>query len=94
MSVTQVDNQLLGTTQPVMLCLTPNSSESTVVDSGPALQVNAVKVPSSLMLTELFKVNPCLRCMSLFTIKHFSKKNYLVLCCEIFPHSRLLFHFG
>ncbi|XP_026776549.2 intermembrane lipid transfer protein VPS13D isoform X3 [Pangasianodon hypophthalmus] len=51
----QVDNQLLGTTQPVMLCVTPNSSESTVVDSGPALQVNAVKLPSSLMLTELFK---------------------------------------
>ncbi|XP_072553553.1 intermembrane lipid transfer protein VPS13D isoform X2 [Salminus brasiliensis] len=51
----QVDNQLLGTTQPVMLCVTPSSSESTVVDSGPALQVNAVKVPSSLMLTELFK---------------------------------------
>ncbi|XP_053498784.1 intermembrane lipid transfer protein VPS13D isoform X2 [Ictalurus furcatus] len=52
----QVDNQLLGTTQPVMLCLTPNSTDSSVVvDSGPALQVNAVKVPSSLMLTELFK---------------------------------------
>ncbi|TSM04819.1 Vacuolar protein sorting-associated protein 13D [Bagarius yarrelli] len=51
----QVDNQLLGTTQPVMLCVTPNSSEGVVVESGPALQVNAVKVPSSLMLTELFK---------------------------------------
>ncbi|MCJ8741597.1 hypothetical protein PDJAM_G00072560 [Pangasius djambal] len=51
----QVDNQLLGTTQPVMLYVTPSSSESTVVDSGPALQVNAVKLPSSLMLTELFK---------------------------------------
>ncbi|KAL7864820.1 hypothetical protein AOLI_G00162400 [Acnodon oligacanthus] len=51
----QVDNQLLGTTQPVMLCVTPGSLESSVVDSGPALQVNAVKVPSSLMLTELFK---------------------------------------
>ncbi|XP_060794237.1 intermembrane lipid transfer protein VPS13D isoform X2 [Neoarius graeffei] len=51
----QVDNQLLGSTQPVMLCVTPNSSESTMMDSGPALQVNAVKVPSSLMLTELFK---------------------------------------
>ncbi|KAK3518898.1 hypothetical protein QTP70_014935, partial [Hemibagrus guttatus] len=52
----QVDNQLLGTTQPVMLFVTPTvTSEGTVVDCGPALQVNAVKVPSSLMLTELFK---------------------------------------
>lgn len=53
----QVDNQLLGTTQPVILCVTPSSSESGVSDSGPALQVNAVKVPSRLMLTELFKVS-------------------------------------
>ncbi|XP_044206610.1 vacuolar protein sorting-associated protein 13D isoform X2 [Thunnus albacares] len=51
----QVDNQLLGTTQPVMLCVTPNSSDSSVNDSGPALQVNSVKVPSNLMLTDLFK---------------------------------------
>uniref|UniRef100_A0A3Q2EIY1 Vacuolar protein sorting 13 homolog D n=1 Tax=Cyprinodon variegatus TaxID=28743 RepID=A0A3Q2EIY1_CYPVA len=51
----QVDNQLLGTTQPVMLCVTPSSGESGANDSGPALQVNSVKVPSSLMLTELFK---------------------------------------
>ncbi|XP_072222806.1 intermembrane lipid transfer protein VPS13D isoform X2 [Leuresthes tenuis] len=51
----QVDNQLLGTTQPVMLCVTPNSGDSSVNDSGPALQVNSVKVPSSLMLTDLFK---------------------------------------
>ncbi|KAI5095714.1 vacuolar protein sorting-associated protein 13D isoform X1, partial [Silurus meridionalis] len=51
----QVDNQLLGTTQPVMLYLTPNTTESTVADYGCALQINAVKVPSSLMLTELFK---------------------------------------
>ncbi|XP_034393657.1 vacuolar protein sorting-associated protein 13D isoform X3 [Cyclopterus lumpus] len=51
----QVDNQLLGTTQPVMLCVTPSSSDSGVSDSGPALQVNSVKVPSSLMLTDLFK---------------------------------------
>ncbi|XP_031422528.1 vacuolar protein sorting-associated protein 13D isoform X2 [Clupea harengus] len=51
----QVDNQLLGTTQPVMLCVTPASGESSIVDSGPALQVNAVKVPSNLMLTDLFK---------------------------------------
>ncbi|XP_074536599.1 intermembrane lipid transfer protein VPS13D [Halichoeres trimaculatus] len=51
----QVDNQLLGTTQPVMLCVTPSSSDSGVNESGPALQVNSVKVPSSLMLTDLFK---------------------------------------
>ncbi|KAJ8257579.1 hypothetical protein GJAV_G00187290 [Gymnothorax javanicus] len=51
----QVDNQLLGTTQPVMLCVTPSSSESSTMDTGPALEVNAVKVPSSLMLTDLFK---------------------------------------
>ncbi|XP_071393480.1 intermembrane lipid transfer protein VPS13D [Centroberyx affinis] len=51
----QVDNQLLGTTQPVMLCVTPGSSDSNIVDSGAALQVNSVKVPSNLMLTDLFK---------------------------------------
>ncbi|CAN9515953.1 unnamed protein product [Ophioblennius macclurei] len=51
----QVDNQLLGSTQPVMLCVTPSSSDSMVSDCGPALQVNSVKVPSSLMLTDLFK---------------------------------------
>lgn len=53
----QVDNQLLGTTQPVMLCVTPSSSDSGVGETGPALQVNSVKVPSSLMLTNLFKVS-------------------------------------
>lgn len=52
----QVDNQLLGTTQPVMLFVTPCSSDATVSDSSPALEINSVKVPSSLMLTELFKV--------------------------------------
>lgn len=52
----QVDNQLLGTTHPVLLSVTPGSAESTTVDTGSALQVNAVKVPSSLMLTDLFKV--------------------------------------
>uniref|UniRef100_A0A9J7Y3S5 Vacuolar protein sorting 13 homolog D n=1 Tax=Cyprinus carpio carpio TaxID=630221 RepID=A0A9J7Y3S5_CYPCA len=51
----QVDNQLLGTTHPVMLCVTPGSSENSAVDSGCALQVNSVKVPSSLMLTDLYK---------------------------------------
>ncbi|KAM4610547.1 intermembrane lipid transfer protein VPS13D [Polymixia lowei] len=51
----QVDNQLLGTTQPVMLCVTPSSSESSMIDNGAALQINSVKVPSNLMLTDLFK---------------------------------------
>lgn len=53
----QVDNQLLGTTQPVMLYMTPGSNESNISDSGAALQVNSVKVPSNLILTDLFKVN-------------------------------------
>uniref|UniRef100_A0A1A7YHK4 Vacuolar protein sorting 13D n=1 Tax=Iconisemion striatum TaxID=60296 RepID=A0A1A7YHK4_9TELE len=51
----QVDNQLLGTTQPVMLWMTPSSGDSEINDSSPALQVNSVKVPSSLLLTTLFK---------------------------------------
>ncbi|XP_030623060.1 vacuolar protein sorting-associated protein 13D [Chanos chanos] len=51
----QVDNQLLGTTQPVMICVTPGSDENSIVDSGPALEISAVKVPSNLMLTELYK---------------------------------------
>uniref|UniRef100_A0A8C2JST0 Vacuolar protein sorting 13 homolog D n=1 Tax=Cyprinus carpio TaxID=7962 RepID=A0A8C2JST0_CYPCA len=51
----QVDNQLLGTTHPVMLCVTPSSIESSAVDLGHALQINSVKVPSSLMLTDLYK---------------------------------------
>ncbi|XP_041130652.1 vacuolar protein sorting-associated protein 13D-like isoform X3 [Polyodon spathula] len=51
----QVDNQLLGTTQPVMLCVTPSNSESGVVETGPVLQLNTMKVPSNLMLTDLFK---------------------------------------
>lgn len=52
-----MDNQLLGTTQPVVLCVTPSSADGTVSDSAPALQVNSVKVPSSLMLTDIFKVS-------------------------------------
>uniref|UniRef100_A0A665WW62 Vacuolar protein sorting 13 homolog D n=1 Tax=Echeneis naucrates TaxID=173247 RepID=A0A665WW62_ECHNA len=51
----QVDNQLLGTTQPVMLCVTPSSSDSSASDNSPALQVNSVKVPSNLVFTDLFK---------------------------------------
>ncbi|KAJ3586857.1 hypothetical protein NHX12_013249 [Muraenolepis orangiensis] len=50
-----VDNQLLGTTQPITLCVSPTCSEDTAVDTSPTLQVNAVKVPSELMLTDLFK---------------------------------------
>ncbi|KAK6307879.1 hypothetical protein J4Q44_G00211500 [Coregonus suidteri] len=51
-----VDNQLLGTTQLVMLCVSlGSSSDSNIVDTGAALQVNSVKVPSSLMLTDIFK---------------------------------------
>ncbi|CAG5986542.1 unnamed protein product [Menidia menidia] len=61
----QVDNQLLGTTQPVMLCVTPSSGEAGVSDSGPALQVNSVKVPSRLMLTDLFKL--LLKLLSFFS---------------------------
>ncbi|XP_043974274.1 vacuolar protein sorting-associated protein 13D isoform X2 [Gambusia affinis] len=51
----QVDNQLLGTTHPVMLCVSPSTADDGANEGGPALQVNSVKVPSSLMLTELFK---------------------------------------
>ncbi|XP_033825826.1 intermembrane lipid transfer protein VPS13D isoform X2 [Periophthalmus magnuspinnatus] len=51
----QVDNQLLGTTHPVMLCVSPTSGDSSVTDTGDALQVNSVKVPSTRQLTQLFK---------------------------------------
>ncbi|XP_072334512.1 intermembrane lipid transfer protein VPS13D isoform X1 [Scyliorhinus torazame] len=53
----QIDNQLLGTTQPVILSLTPNSLESEIdcIDTGPAVQINAMKIPSKSALTELFK---------------------------------------
>ncbi|XP_049609013.1 intermembrane lipid transfer protein VPS13D isoform X3 [Syngnathus scovelli] len=51
----QVDNQLLGTTQPVVLCVTPSSADGIVSESGPSLQVNSVKVTSSLLLTDIFK---------------------------------------
>jgi hypothetical protein len=36
--------------------VTPICSEDSAVDTSPTLQVNAVKVPSELMLTDLFKV--------------------------------------
>uniref|UniRef100_UPI00398EEC11 intermembrane lipid transfer protein VPS13D isoform X3 n=1 Tax=Pristiophorus japonicus TaxID=55135 RepID=UPI00398EEC11 len=53
----QIDNQLLGTTQPVILSLTPNSleNETESIESGPAIQINAMKIPSKSALTELFK---------------------------------------
>ncbi|XP_072305385.1 intermembrane lipid transfer protein VPS13D isoform X3 [Eucyclogobius newberryi] len=51
----QVDNQLLGTTHPVMLCVSPSSGDNSAADTGDALQVNSVKVPSTLQLTQLFK---------------------------------------
>ncbi|XP_048417069.2 intermembrane lipid transfer protein VPS13D isoform X1 [Stegostoma tigrinum] len=53
----QIDNQLLGTMQPVILSVTPNSPESETdsVETGPAVQINAMKIPSKSALTELFK---------------------------------------
>ncbi|KAM9299302.1 intermembrane lipid transfer protein VPS13D [Gastrophryne carolinensis] len=51
----QVDNQLIGTTQPALLYVTPRTVESSELESGPAIQVNAVKVPSKNALTDLFK---------------------------------------
>ncbi|XP_020137266.2 intermembrane lipid transfer protein VPS13D isoform X1 [Microcebus murinus] len=51
----QVDNQLIGTTQPFMLYVTPLSNENEVIDTGPAVQVNAVKFPSKSVLTNIYK---------------------------------------
>ncbi|KAG8505608.1 Vacuolar protein sorting-associated protein 13D [Galemys pyrenaicus] len=51
----QVDNQLIGTTQPFMLYVTPLSHDSEVVETGPAVQVNAVKLPSKSTLTNIYK---------------------------------------
>ncbi|XP_053307347.1 intermembrane lipid transfer protein VPS13D [Spea bombifrons] len=51
----QVDNQLIGTTQPAMLFVTPRSAESEETEQGPAIQVNAMKVPSKNALTDLYK---------------------------------------
>ncbi|KAF6112216.1 vacuolar protein sorting 13-like protein D [Phyllostomus discolor] len=51
----QVDNQLIGTTQPFMLYVTPLSNENEVVETGPAVQVNAVKLPSKSALTNIYK---------------------------------------
>lgn len=51
-----MDNQLIGTTQPFMLYVTPLSNENEVIESGPAVQVNAVKFPSKSTLTNIYKV--------------------------------------
>ncbi|XP_057355730.1 intermembrane lipid transfer protein VPS13D isoform X8 [Manis pentadactyla] len=51
----QVDNQLIGTTQPFMLYVTPLSSENEVIETGPAVQVNAVRFPSQSALTNIYK---------------------------------------
>ncbi|XP_072684414.1 intermembrane lipid transfer protein VPS13D isoform X9 [Canis lupus baileyi] len=51
----QVDNQLIGTTQPFMLYVTPLSNENEVIETGPAVQVNAVKFPSKSALTNIYK---------------------------------------
>ncbi|NXT08809.1 VP13D protein, partial [Prunella fulvescens] len=51
----QVDNQLLGTTQPFMLFLTPKRIENGPLDPAPAVQVNAMKVPSKNALTDIYK---------------------------------------
>ncbi|XP_007491817.2 intermembrane lipid transfer protein VPS13D isoform X1 [Monodelphis domestica] len=51
----QVDNQLIGTTQPFMLFVTPLSNENEVIETGPAVQVNAVKFPSKSSLTNIYK---------------------------------------
>ncbi|XP_047373467.1 intermembrane lipid transfer protein VPS13D isoform X2 [Sciurus carolinensis] len=51
----QVDNQLIGTTQPFMLYVTPLSNENEVIETGPSVQVNAVKFPSKSALTNIYK---------------------------------------
>uniref|UniRef100_A0A8C3DPQ3 Vacuolar protein sorting 13 homolog D n=1 Tax=Corvus moneduloides TaxID=1196302 RepID=A0A8C3DPQ3_CORMO len=51
----QVDNQLIGTTRPFMLFLTPRMSENEPLDPGPAVQVNAMKFPSKSALTDIYK---------------------------------------
>ncbi|NXO05389.1 VP13D protein, partial [Rhinopomastus cyanomelas] len=51
----QVDNQLIGTTRPFMLFLTPQMSENEPVETGPAVQVNAMKFPSKNALTDIYK---------------------------------------
>lgn len=52
-----MDNQLIGTTQPLMLFLTPRMSENEPVEAGPAVQINAMKFPSKNTMTDIYKVN-------------------------------------
>lgn len=52
-----MDNQLIGTTRPFMLFLTPRMSENEPVETAPAVQVNAMKFPSKNALTDIYKVN-------------------------------------
>ncbi|XP_077168382.1 intermembrane lipid transfer protein VPS13D isoform X2 [Paroedura picta] len=51
----QVDNQLIGTTRPFMLFLTPQTNENEAVETGPAVQLNAMKFPSKSPLTDIYK---------------------------------------
>ncbi|XP_063001305.1 intermembrane lipid transfer protein VPS13D isoform X3 [Elgaria multicarinata webbii] len=51
----QVDNQLLHTTQPFMLFVTPKMDENEFAETGPALQLNAMKFPSKSPLTDIYK---------------------------------------
>ncbi|XP_064028260.1 intermembrane lipid transfer protein VPS13D isoform X6 [Pogoniulus pusillus] len=51
----QVDNQLIGTTRPFILFLTPKTSENEPVETGPAVQLNAMKLPSKNALTDIYK---------------------------------------
>ncbi|XP_061458181.1 intermembrane lipid transfer protein VPS13D isoform X3 [Rhineura floridana] len=51
----QVDNQLLRTTQPFMLFLTPKTGENEAAETGPAVQLNAMKFPSKSPLTDIYK---------------------------------------
>uniref|UniRef100_A0A8C3LRJ9 Vacuolar protein sorting 13 homolog D n=1 Tax=Chrysolophus pictus TaxID=9089 RepID=A0A8C3LRJ9_CHRPC len=51
----QVDNQLIGTTQPFMLFLTPRMSENEPMETAPAVQVNAMKCPSKNALIDIYK---------------------------------------
>uniref|UniRef100_A0A8D0BUC4 Vacuolar protein sorting 13 homolog D n=1 Tax=Salvator merianae TaxID=96440 RepID=A0A8D0BUC4_SALMN len=51
----QVDNQLIWTTQPFMLFLTPKTVENEASETGPAVQLNAMKFPSKSPLTDIYK---------------------------------------
>lgn len=52
-----MDNQLIGTTRPFILFLTPKTSENEPVETGPAVQLNAMKLPSKNALTDIYKVS-------------------------------------